>query len=254
MDFKIILYFVFGILPSLTWLSYYLRKDVHPESNSMIVKIFLWGAVITLPVFFVQIGLATLLAMANVNPLATSIIYWFIVISATEEIFKYLVVRQKILNSPDLDEPLDIMLFMVIAALGFAALENILYLFSPIDQLSFNDIINRTVIISFIRFIGATFLHTLCSGMIGYYIALSICKPQKRTAYILSGFFVAIFLHGLYDFSIIMFEGPIKIITPIMILIMLACFVISSFEKLKKMKGICAIEKPYLHESMQVVK
>ncbi len=183
MDYKIILYVFFGILPSLIWLFYYLRKDVHPESNPMVLKIFLWGAVITLPVFFVQIGLATLLAKININPLATSIIYWFIVISATEEIFKYLVVRQKILNSPALDEPLDIILFMIITALGFASLENILYLFSPIDQLSFNDVVNRTVIISFIRFVGATFLHTLCSGMIGYYIALSICETQKKTRY-----------------------------------------------------------------------
>lgn len=249
MDYKIILYIIFGILPSLAWLSYYLRKDAHPESNSAVLKTFLWGAVITLPVFFAQIGLATLLAKININPLVTSLIYWFIVISATEEIFKYLVVRQKIFNSPDLDEPLDIMLFMVITALGFAAVENILYLFAPTDQLSFNDVMNRTIIISLIRFVGATFLHTLCSGMIGYCIALSIYETKKRIIYIISGFLAAIFLHGLYDFSIMMFEGPLKIITPVIILTMLAYFVISGFKRLKKMKSVCKIETPYLHKS-----
>ena len=242
-DFKIILYIIFGILPSLTWLSYYLRKDVHPESNRMIIKIFLWGAVITVPVFFVQIGLTTALNKfsAQLPSLAVSLIYWFLIISFIEELFKYLVIRQKIINNKELDEPLDIMLYMVIAALGFAALENILYMFSPIDNLSFNDIINRTVIISFIRFIGATFLHTLCSGLVGYFLAISFYKTKRRKIIFFSGLLVATALHGLYDFSIMTIELPMKVIIPVVILIMLAIFVVSGFENLKKLKSVCKV-------------
>ena len=44
MDFIIIIYVILGLLPSLTWLSYYLTKDLHPEPKKMILKIFLWGA------------------------------------------------------------------------------------------------------------------------------------------------------------------------------------------------------------------
>ena len=39
-DFRIILYVIFGVLPSLAWLSYYLRKDVHPEPKRMVLAIF----------------------------------------------------------------------------------------------------------------------------------------------------------------------------------------------------------------------
>ncbi|TSC94639.1 MAG: hypothetical protein CEN87_360 [Parcubacteria group bacterium Licking1014_1] len=243
MDYKIILYIIFGILPSLTWLFYYLRKDVHPESNIMIIKIFLWGALVTLPVFFVQIGFTTLLSKFGpyLSPIIVSLIYWFLIISLTEEFFKYLVVRGKIINNKALDEPLDIMLYMIIAALGFAALENVLYLFSPADQLSLNEIINRTVIISFIRFVGATFLHTLCSGVVGYFLAISFREAKKRMMIFSCGLLAATVLHGLYDFSIMTMDGPIKIIIPLAILIILAFFVISGFEKLKKMKSVCKI-------------
>lgn len=245
MDFKIILYIVFGILPSLTWLFYYLRKDVHPESNRMIIKIFLWGAAITVPVFFVQIGLTTALNKfgTHLSQLAISLIYWFLIISFTEEFFKYLVIRKKIINSKELDEPLDIMLYMVIAALGFAALENVLYLFSPVDNLSFNEIINRTVVISFIRFIGATFLHTLCSGLIGYFLAIYFCETKKRKTIFFSGLLAATALHGLYDFSIMTIDLPMKVIIPVIILIMLSIFIVSGFEKLKKLKGVCKIHR-----------
>ncbi len=242
MDFyRLSLYIIFGILPSLTWLAYYLQKDQHPESKKMILKIFLWGAFITLPVFFIQIGLSSLLDKIDFSPIAASLIYWFLVISFTEEIFKYLVVKIKVITHYEFDEPLDAMLYMVIVALGFAAVENILYLIAPADNLSFNDVLNKTMIVSFIRFIGATFLHTLCSAVAGYFLALSICDIKKRVVYIVAGLFLAVALHGAYDFSIMTLEGSAKIIIPIGILIALAVFVFAGFEKLKKLKGVCKI-------------
>ena len=241
MDYNIVIYIIFGIIPSLTWLSYYLRKDVHPEPKGMIIKIFLWGAVITVPVFFVQIGLKYLLDQVSINPLAYELIYWFLVIAFSEEFFKYLVIKFKVINNPALDEPLDIMLYMVIAALGFAAVENILYLFAPAGQMSFSQLINRTLIVDFVRFIGATFLHTLCSAVIGYSLAISFCQTKIKNIFLITGIFIAVALHGLYNFSIITLEGYMKFIVPVIIILTLAFLVFSGFENLKKKKSICKI-------------
>jgi RsiW-degrading membrane proteinase PrsW (M82 family) len=242
MDYRIILYIIFGILPSLTWLSYYLRRDAHPEPKRMILKIFLWGAVITIPVFFVQIGLAYLLDKTSISPFLSSLIYWFLVISLTEEIFKYLVVKMKVLNSPHMDEPMDIVIYMIVVALGFAALENILYLFAPAGQFSFNVFISRTLIISFIRFIGATFLHTLCSAVIGYALAISYCDEKNRLLEIIFGITMAVALHGVYDFSIMTLDGHLKLIVPALVILALAFLVFSGFEKLKKIKSVCEVK------------
>ena len=242
MDYSIIIYIIFGMLPSLTWLFYYLRKDVHPEPKKMIIKIFLWGAFITLPVFFIQIGLKCLLDKMAVDYLTYNLIYWFLIIAFSEEFFKYLVIRVKVIYSPYLDEPLDIMLYMVIAALGFSALENILYLFAPAEQMSLNQIISRTLAIDFIRFIGATFLHTLCSAVIGYFLALSICEKRVRSSvYIAVGILMATILHGLYNFSIMTLEGYMRFAIPVIIILTLAFLVFAGFERLKKMKGICKL-------------
>lgn len=241
MYYTIIIYIIFGILPSLTWLFYYLRKDLHPEPKKMIIRIFLWGAIITLPVFFVQIGLTSLLNISGLNTAIKNLIYWFIIISFSEEFFKYLVVRVKVVNDPTLDEPLDVMLYMVIGALGFSALENILYLFSPAEQMSLNYIINRTLIVVFIRFIGATFLHTLCSAIVGYSLAISFKEVKTKYLPIVIGIFTATVLHGFYDFSIMTLNGNAKFAIPIIIILTLAFLVFSGFEKLKKMKSICKI-------------
>jgi len=225
----------------LTWLLYYLRKDLHPEPKRMILNIFLWGALMTIPVFFVQIGLKDLLDKVDTNLVIKNLIYWFLIIALSEEFFKYLVIKVKVFNSPNLDEPLDIMLYMVIAALGFAAVENVLYLFAPAGPMSFNQMINRTLIVDLIRFIGATFLHTLCSAVVGYSLAISFCEVKRKNIALVLGISVATLLHGLYDFSIMTLEGYVKYAIPVIIILTLAFLVFSGFEKLKKMKSICKI-------------
>jgi RsiW-degrading membrane proteinase PrsW (M82 family) len=237
-DYKIILYIFFGILPSLVWMAYYLSKDLHPEPKKTIIKIFFWGVLITIPVFFVQMGLIILLGKIDLSPLVTSLIYWFLIISFTEEFFKYLVVRIKVFDSPDFDEPLDIMLYMVVSALGFAALENVLYLFTPTTGLSFNELVQQTLILSFIRFIGATFLHTLCSAVIGYSLAISFCDKKNSKIEAGVGIVIAVLLHGLYDFSIMRLEGYANMIVPAIILLTLAFFTFLGFERLKKLRSV----------------
>ena len=235
------MYIFFGITASVTWLLHFLRLDNLSEPIRMVIKIFFWGAIVTVPVFLVEFGGAYLIKEITLPPLYTSILYWFLVIAFVEETFKYLVVRGKALKHNAFDEPVDTMIYMIIAALGFAALENILYLLPPAEKIfSFNELFTRTLFISFFRFIGATLLHALCSGLVGYFLAISISKA-KRSGLIIIGLFFAVLLHGLYNFSIMEFEEPLKYVVPIIILLILAIFITLGFKKLKKMKSVCAL-------------
>jgi len=243
------IYILFGILPSLIWLFYYLKKDLHPEPRREILKLFFYGAIITIPVFFVQMGLSNLLEQVKASgildgfPVIADIVKWFIVIAFTEEFLKYFVVKQVIIKESTLDEPLDIMLYMVVVALGFAAIENILYLFSPVNHnyLNINKILESTITISFIRFIGATLLHTLSSALIGYFLALASIKNKNMGLLIAIGIILASLLHGLYNFSIITLTSPMNFIVPLLIVIGLVIFIIYDFDEVKKIKGICKL-------------
>jgi RsiW-degrading membrane proteinase PrsW (M82 family) len=240
MIFIYFLYISFGILPSLAWLFYYLKKDLHPESKKMILKIFLWGSLATIPVYLVQKILTTLLNSISLSPIFISLIYGFLIIAFTEELFKYLIVKFKVLKSPECDEPVDIMIYMIVSALGFAAVENIFYIISSAINLPLNDAVFASVIISLSRFLGATFLHTLCSALVGYFLILSIIKTKNSLKYIILGILIASLLHGLFNLSIMKMElNWLIIIIPIMILVSLSIFIISKFEKIKKMKSIC---------------
>ena len=238
---RFVMYVFFGITASIAWLSQFLRMDKLAEPTKMILKIFFWGMVITIPVFAMEFGAAHAISAINLPRFLASLLYWFLAISLVEELFKYLLVRGKVLGNPAFDEPVDAMIYMIVGALGFAALENILYLLPPAEKVfSLNELITRTVIISFFRFVGATFLHALCSGLVGYFLALSLWK-NKKSGLTLLGLSIAVLLHGLYNFSIMEVETSLKFVIPVVILLGLSVFVTLAFRKLKRMKSICSV-------------
>jgi len=233
-----LLYLIFGVLPSIVWLFFYLRKDVHPESNRMILKIFFYGMAAAIPAILLEMGIAEKIKEFNFSPFLFSTLNIFFGVALVEEFLKYLVVRGKVLKSSELDEPIDVMLYMIIAALGFAASENILILFNLGPIFLFGETLSLTVV----RFLGATFLHALCSGLLGYFLALSFFETKKQGRFLILGLGITALLHGLYNFSILIIEGSLSFFIPIIILIELAIFLTYGFQRLKKLKSVCKIK------------
>jgi RsiW-degrading membrane proteinase PrsW (M82 family) len=175
-------------------------------------------------------------AFAKLNPplIYLTLLNTFLGVALIEETMKFLVVKKEVLSSAEFDEPIDALLYMIIAALGFAASENILILLGlgPL-------FLPRALEISLLRFLGATFLHALCSATVGYFLALAIFETKKRIIFL--GLLISIILHGLYNFSIMEIESSLKFLIPLAILISLAFFVTFGFKRLQKMKSICEI-------------
>lgn len=228
------LFLILGILPSIVWLIYYLRKDTHPEPKYMILLVFFWGAVITLPAAFLERGLFSLFGSPSlliITPL--SLVYIFLGVALVEELFKYGVVRFWVFRSRELDEPIDLPLYMIVSALGFAGLENILALF----KLGTIAPVSNIVMLTAFRFVGAVFLHALVSGAFGYFLSLSLFQKTRRYLLFFVGLIVAVSLHGLFNLYIIQDEGAARLLVPIIIIIGLAVFVSLSLRSLKRTRA-----------------
>jgi len=256
-----LLYAIFGLVPSVIWLLFYLRKDSHPEPNRMVIKIFLWGMLMGPLAILLELFVKWLI---NPTDLAGFIeilksnsrnIYLFVsivfVAPVIEECVKYAVVRFKVLKNPEFDEPLDIMLYMIISALGFAAVENLLLIFqSPLP--GFEQVIS----LSALRFISATFLHALSSGLLGYWLAKSLREPAKKFQFLARGFSLAIFFHASYNYLTWIISDSETCLAPIgqiclttlaaismtfILLGLMAVAVSYNFSILKKLHSICKI-------------
>lgn len=214
----------FAVLPSLVWLNFYLRKDIKPEPKIMILKVFGGGMVITLPALFLENFLIGILEKLNLD-LFFKI---FLGVALVEEFLKFLVIRILIFSSPEFEEPIDAIIYMICSGLGFAASEN-LFLLAP------KEFFLKTMVeISFLRFLGATFLHALSSAIVGFYIGLSFFRKKERIKLISLGIFLSTLLHGLYNFFIIKLEKGIGIFLVVILLSFAAYFVSFGFKKLKE--------------------
>ena len=221
---------IFGIIPSLIWLAFYLRTDVHPEPNRMVIKVFFWGMLATIPAVLIELSVLPFLRFLALPETISFYLYIFIGIALVEEILKYGVFHFKVLYDKALDEAIDIPLYMIISALGFAALENIFILFG----LGFAAPGSEVLTLSAFRFLGATLLHALVSGTFGYFIAISILNPRQKLIAIPIGLVVATFLHGLFNVYIIKGQGVEQLLYPALILVGLAIFMFIAFKRLKR--------------------
>ncbi len=204
----------------------------------MVLKIFFYGMISAVFAIFIELGFLKEIPKLNLFPSFIIILDTFFGVALVEETLKYLVVRKKVLNNPELDEPLDVMLYMIISALGFVTLENFLIFLSPE---TFFSSFRENLLLAGFRFVSATFLHALASGTLGFFLALSFFETRKRGLFLCIGFFSAVFLHGLYNFAIINMTGYLKFAIPTTIIVVLSIFVSSGFKRLKKLKSICKI-------------
>ncbi len=180
-----------GVVPSLLWLTFWLFEDrCQPEPKRFIVLCFIGGILAVLPALFLE---RMLVPFASGT---TLLLYWAVI----EETLKFGAAALFALMWASYDEPLDAVIYLVTAALGFSAMENALFLMTPLAQ---GDLL-RSVVTGDLRFIGATLLHTLSSATIGIVLALSFYRPaMARRAAALGGVILAIFLHTLFNFFIL---------------------------------------------------
>ena len=186
-----------GVLPAIFWLWFWLKEDaLHPEPRGLIILSFLVGMLATASAYPIEKYAATNLAASD----GALLLLWAI----TEESLKFLGIYVVALRSKYFDEPIDAVIYLITIALGFAAIENTMFLINPLgdgDPLA-------TLLLGNFRFIGATLLHVGASGFVGIMLALSFYQDQsKRLLMALGGLLGAIVLHSFFNFSIIMSEG-----------------------------------------------
>ncbi|MFP3919895.1 glutamic-type intramembrane protease PrsW [Lysinibacillus telephonicus] len=190
-----------AVAPGLALLSYfYLRNQMSTEPRKTLFQSFIYGALITFPIMFIQHVLQAEGTFSN------SFIRDVLFSSGLEEFFKWLVIFVVIFKHIEFDDPYDGILYGASVSLGFATVENVLYL------LSFG--INT----AFIRAVLPVSSHALFGVVMGYYYGKSkFAKNDKEIEYLLLSLFAPILLHLIYN-SILTFKGYwVYLIAPFML-------------------------------------
>ena len=213
-----------GILPAILWLWFWQREDsAKPEPRGLIFLLFLSGMVSVLLVIPIQ-----KFAADNIASSTLLLSSW----ASIEELVKFIAFFVIAAGSRFTDEPVDYAVDMITVALGFAALENALFLIDPIQHSSFIS----GLLTGNLRFIGTTVLHIASSAFLGLFMGLAFFGGAfKRFFYLILGLLTAITLHTLFNFFIISYKNQ-SIFVVFGFLWVAVVIVMLLFEKVKNLR------------------
>ena len=221
----IVIFIIGSIVPALLWLWFWLKEDkARPEPRKLIVGTFIAGGLATIPAFFLEKYVRDTLGMsAGISLFAA----WALI----EETMKYSAALFTAERTKSYDEPIDSMIYLMTAALGFAAAENLFFL---IDNQLGGAAFHEFLIGGNLRFLGANILHPIASGIAGGIIALAFYRGVAERVYAtLLGLITATVLHTIFNSLIIKSSGG-EILITFAYFWVIAAFVILLFERVKR--------------------
>lgn len=220
---------IVSLAPIVFLIWYFNRLDrTNPESRRFLWSIFMWGVMVTFVAGVIEWFLDKYFLGIFFLPFIQLIVSAFIFTAVVEEALKYWVVKRKAYPHPAFNEHFDGIIYAVVASLGFAALENLFYVFE------------HGIFIGIVRAMTAVPAHALFGCMMGYYMGLAkFAKTKVQEEKLLrKGLILAIFFHGLYDF--LLFTNPIFLFVVLPLLLAMAINVkykIAHLHVLDKIKG-----------------
>lgn len=189
--------FIGGLLPALIWLYFLLKEEDNcPQPRWAVFLAFIAG-MLAVPVVIPLEDIAIRLLPSGLPV----IIAW----ATAEETLKYLFAATFVLwRKHAVRNAVDVVATMLTVALGFAALENALFLLDPLSQGRFLS----GLVTNNLRFMGSTLLHVIASSAIGFALAFSYESNRSVRAMAASiGLILAIALHAVFNFFIIKEDG-----------------------------------------------
>ncbi|HLR79995.1 MAG TPA: glutamic-type intramembrane protease PrsW [Bacillota bacterium] len=190
-----------GIAPTVALMSFFYLKDRITEPIPLIIRTFIFGALLVFPIMFIQYAF-------SVEGIGTPFTQAFLISSWTEEFFKWFIFMYVIYHHTEFDAHYDGIVYAVSISLGFATVENILYLL--VHGIEF----------AFTRALFPVSSHALFGVVMGYHFGKAKMYESKRVLNILLALFIPFVLHGSYNYILeIVVSDWFFVMIPFMILL-----------------------------------
>ena len=206
--------FALATLPPIVVIFIIYKLDKYEkEPIKQIVRVFLFGCLTVIPVIFIasvrdplyKSGyLENLVSITGGGILGISemsiFLYAVIGVALVEEYFKFLVLTKYIYNTPDFNEPMDGIVYGVTASMGFAFIENLMYVYFYVEP-------EAAFLTAVVRICSAIPAHALMGVIMGYYVGKAKFSINNEKRLLLKGLLSAIILHGIYDYFLFSQNG-----------------------------------------------
>jgi len=189
--------FLAAVIPSMLVLAYGVVKTRSSWSEEALWNAFLLGAVGAVGALLLELGLVFLIARGSLSPLPNAAAHAFLIAAVPEETIKFVILVGAAEKHVDVRRLQDIVALAVAVSLGFATLENLIYVATPTDWHS----------IALARTITAVPGHGIDGLAMGAVLTFARLHPDPSRLRLASALFLPVVLHAAYDFPIFAFKG-----------------------------------------------
>ncbi|WP_138417232.1 glutamic-type intramembrane protease PrsW [Aquibacillus sediminis] len=220
-----------GIAPTLALMTFFYLKDrLDSEPVTSVLKTFIYGALLVFPIMFVQY--AFLEEGIGQNPWIRS----YILTALLEEFFKWFIFVYTVYKYTEFDSFYDGIIYGVSISLGFATVENLLYLFAHGIEYAFS------------RALFPVSSHALFGVIMGYYLGKARYSSNHPRLVMFLALFFPVLLHGSYDFILETIKSNwMYVLIPFMILLW-----VTGLRKVKLANLHKAPQLDYLHKDQHL--
>ncbi|MFC4387680.1 glutamic-type intramembrane protease PrsW [Gracilibacillus marinus] len=175
-----------GLAPAFALLSFfYLRDEYELEPIFAIFRTFIYGALLVFPIMFIQF------AFTEENILQSDFLKSYIIYGTFEEFFKWFIFLFTTYKYSKFSNVYDGIVYGVSISLGFATVENLLYLFA------------HGIEYAITRALFPVSSHAIFGVIMGYYMGRAKFKSKKSGYHLFIALIIPVFLHGTYDFILV---------------------------------------------------
>ncbi len=199
----------------------YVRDKFNREPFWLLTLSLIGGMFSVIPVLIT--GALTDLMIPYLQGIQRPIYEAFIQAGFVEELFKLLVVLLLVWRSRHFDERFDGIVYAVFVSMGFALVENILYVF------------DGGIGTGLVRIVTAVPAHAIFGISMGYYLGMAKFNPWRRSSYIALALIVPWLLHGFYD-VVIMIGNDWLLIVFVVYLIFMYIYGFRKIRELARLK------------------
>lgn len=194
-----ILLLTLTLAPGLAIAIFVFYKDkFNREPLRQLIWAFVLGMLSAIPAVAMSYGLGEIEMLQGGNRVIDVFLYAFITVAFAEELAKFFFLR-KFYGKSFFDEPFDGITYAVMVSMGFATLENVLYVYL------YSDVPYNTALM---RMLTAVPAHASFAVIMGYFVGLAKFKQRNQAGWLLLGLLGAVFFHGMYDFLLMLHMYP----------------------------------------------
>lgn len=186
-----------SIAPGIAISLYIFLKDrFNREPHLNLLVCFLLGCLSIIPAVIIQLLTVKPVERLMGGGILYTAVFAYLIVGLSEEWSKYIMLRSYAYPRKSFDEPFDGIVYSVMIGMGFATVENILY----VQQHGLGTAI--------VRMFLSVPAHATFAVLMGYFAGKAKFKPERRKFYLFTGIFWAAFFHGTYDFFLFLQGNP----------------------------------------------